>query len=110
MRWRQSVKLLDQKLEGIVGDTLVGAAAVAYLGAFTAHYRSDLLAIWVNMCKECDIPVTKDFDLIRSMVDMNQVNFFKDFFLDLVILFQNTSCLFCQSRHLHKEMRNFSTF
>ena len=39
VRWRQSVGLLDTKLEGIVGDTLVGAAAVAYLGAFTAHYR-----------------------------------------------------------------------
>ena len=73
MRWHQSVKLLDVKLEGIVGDTLVGAAAVAYLGAFTAHYRTDLLNIWVNMCKDADIPVTKDFDLIRSMVDMNQV-------------------------------------
>ena len=40
VRWSQSVKVLDMKLQGIVGDTLVASAAVAYLGAFTAHYRS----------------------------------------------------------------------
>ncbi|XP_035825271.1 dynein heavy chain 6, axonemal [Aplysia californica] len=73
VRWSQSVKFLDMKLEGIVGDTLVGAASVAYLGAFTAHYRHLLLDTWVSMCKDTEVPVSKDFDLIRSMVDANQV-------------------------------------
>ncbi|CAL1542606.1 unnamed protein product [Lymnaea stagnalis] len=73
VRWAQSVKFLDVKLEGIIGDTLISAAAVAYLGAFTAHYRQILLNEWVHMCEKKDIPISKDFDIIQSMVDINQV-------------------------------------
>ncbi|ESO83512.1 hypothetical protein LOTGIDRAFT_133247 [Lottia gigantea] len=73
VRWADSVKTLDFKLEGLVGDTLVGAAAVSYLGAFTATYRKQLVKTWVEMCQTVDIPISKSFDLARSMVDDNQV-------------------------------------
>ncbi|GFO34548.1 dynein heavy chain 1, axonemal, partial [Plakobranchus ocellatus] len=73
VRWSQSVKFLDMKLQGIVGDTLVASASVAYLGAFTAHYRHLLIDDWVRMCRDLDVPISKDFDLVRSMVDANQV-------------------------------------
>ncbi|RUS88172.1 hypothetical protein EGW08_004069 [Elysia chlorotica] len=73
VRWSQSVKFLDMKLQGIVGDTLVASAAVAYLGAFTAHYRHLLIDQWVCMCRDVDVPISKDYDLVRSMVDANQV-------------------------------------
>nr|KAI8735296.1 dynein heavy chain 6; axonemal-like [Biomphalaria glabrata] len=73
VRWAQSVKLLDIKLEGIIGDTLVSAAAVAYLGPFTAHYRNILVENWIRMCVEKDVPISKDFDIIKCMMDANQV-------------------------------------
>ncbi|XP_059157269.1 dynein axonemal heavy chain 6-like [Physella acuta] len=73
VRWGQSVKVLDTKLEGIVGDTLVAAASVAYLGAFTSHYRQLLVEDWINMCKDKDIPISTEFDIVKNMADANQV-------------------------------------
>ncbi|KAH9496161.1 Dynein heavy chain 6, axonemal [Bulinus truncatus] len=73
VRWAESVKLLDIKLEGIIGDTLVSAAAVAYFGAFTAYYRNILVEHWIKMCTENDVPISKDFDIVRCLVDTNQV-------------------------------------
>ncbi|BFZ12081.1 hypothetical protein BsWGS_15120 [Bradybaena similaris] len=73
VRWSKSVKCLDVRLEGLVGDTLVAAAAVAYVGAFTAHYRNELVNSWVSMCQHMHVPISKDFDLINNIVDANQV-------------------------------------
>ncbi|CAG5136729.1 unnamed protein product, partial [Candidula unifasciata] len=73
VRWSQSVKSLDIKLEGIVGDTLVTAASVAYLGAFTAQYRNELVNHWVSMCQDMEVPISTDFDLLKILVDANQV-------------------------------------
>ncbi|KAJ8308272.1 hypothetical protein KUTeg_013146 [Tegillarca granosa] len=72
-RWAESVKLLDFKLQGLVGDTLVGAAAVAYIGPFTAKYRRDLIIHWVMLCQNDKIPISKNYDLIKNTVDAHQV-------------------------------------
>jgi dynein heavy chain len=73
VRWQESVKVLDGKLTGLVGNTLVGAASVAYLGPLTLAYRKDLVAHWVAMCKHSQIPISQHFDLIHSMAEPNQV-------------------------------------
>ena len=65
--------MLDGKLKGLVGDTLVGAAAVAYLGPLTLSYRQELVAQWENMCRQSQVPISQNFDLINSMVEPNQV-------------------------------------
>lgn len=48
MRWAESVNLLDEKLSGLVGDTLIAAASVAYIGPFTATYRKELVSSWID--------------------------------------------------------------
>ena len=60
-------------INGVVGNTLVSAGAVAYLGAFTALYRKQLIADWVKKCRELNIPVSDDFDLITNITLPNQV-------------------------------------
>ncbi|XP_041352994.1 dynein heavy chain 6, axonemal-like isoform X2 [Gigantopelta aegis] len=73
VRWAVSVQQLNVKLKSVVGDNLVSAAAVAYLGAFTAKYRKDLVEKWITLCqKEC-IPLSEEFDLVMNMVDANSV-------------------------------------
>ncbi|XP_069117336.1 dynein axonemal heavy chain 6-like isoform X3 [Argopecten irradians] len=72
-RWQDLVKELKARLHGLVGDTLVAAAAVAYIGPFTAKYRKDLIQMWTGFCQENEIPITKDFDLIKSTVEPYQV-------------------------------------
>lgn len=67
------MKTLELKLQGLVGDTLVAAASVAYIGPYTAKYRKDLLVSWVDMSKSAQIPITDKFDLVKSTVDAHQV-------------------------------------
>ncbi|KAL5008122.1 hypothetical protein ScPMuIL_013703 [Solemya velum] len=73
VRWEESVKELDLKLQGLVGNTLVGAASVAYIGSFTAKYRRLLITSWIDMCKNAQIPISSDFSLVKSTVDAHQV-------------------------------------
>lgn len=67
------MNVLDEKLSGLVGDTLIAAASVAYIGPFTATYRKELVSSWVQLCKEFSIPISKSFDLVKSTVDAYQV-------------------------------------
>ncbi|KAK3092231.1 hypothetical protein FSP39_000084 [Pinctada imbricata] len=73
VRWQESVKKLEKKLSGLVGDTLVAAASVVYIGPFTAKYRKDLIGQWMDMCYEANTPITKDFDLVKNTVDAYQI-------------------------------------
>lgn len=38
-RWSQTAKDLQETLDNVVGDVLISAGVVAYLGAFTVSYR-----------------------------------------------------------------------
>lgn len=73
MRWAESVNLLDEKLSGLVGDTLIAAASVAYIGPFTATYRKELVSSWIQLCGQYAIPISQKFDLVKSTVDAYQV-------------------------------------
>ena len=75
MRWAESVNELDFKLQGLVGDTLIAAASVAYIGPFTAKYRRELVNKWVGLCHSLEVPITKDYDLIKNTVDAHQVRY-----------------------------------
>ncbi|XP_070577565.1 LOW QUALITY PROTEIN: dynein axonemal heavy chain 6-like [Ptychodera flava] len=73
IRWADSMEELEGKLEGIVGDTLVSAGSIAYLGPFTAPYRRDMVARWVEWCHLSRIPVSEGYTIIKAMVDPNTV-------------------------------------
>ncbi|KAK3576323.1 hypothetical protein CHS0354_039732 [Potamilus streckersoni] len=73
VRWAEAVNVLDFKLQGLVGDTLVAAASVAYIGPLTSKYRKDLIQNWVVVCQSAKIPISKDYDLIKNTVDAHQV-------------------------------------
>ena len=75
VRWAESVGELDIKLQGVVGDTLISAAAVSYIGSFTAKYRKILINMWVDACRDEDIPISETFDFIKTVVDAHQVSY-----------------------------------
>ncbi len=45
-RWTETVKMLGEKKELVVGDSLVAAGMLSYSGAFTADYRESLEELW----------------------------------------------------------------
>ncbi|ELU16870.1 hypothetical protein CAPTEDRAFT_116653 [Capitella teleta] len=73
VRWKQAVADLNFKLEGLVGDTLVSAGAVAYLGPFTKKFRHQLLKSWVERCNKAAVPISENYGFVKATVDANQV-------------------------------------
>eukprot|EP00079_Xenopus_tropicalis_P035681 XP_017949452.1 PREDICTED: dynein heavy chain 14, axonemal [Xenopus tropicalis] len=73
IRWKESVDRLDLAMEGIIGDTLVSAAFIAYCGVFTSEYREKLVAEWLEGCGSYRIPLSADYSIIRAMASESEV-------------------------------------
>lgn len=55
------IQVFAQELHDIVGNVLIAAACVAYLGVFTSNYREELSQMWVNEAKQLKIPASPVF-------------------------------------------------
>ena len=51
----------------ILGDVLIYAACVAYLGQFVMDHRQEVVVEWHRMCQEKDIPVSAKFNLTDTL-------------------------------------------
>jgi len=47
-RWLVSVEKLEEDLKNLTGNIMLSAAFVAYLGPFTAGYRTELINKWIK--------------------------------------------------------------
>merc|ERR1719295_2016101 len=64
-RWSKGVEELEQKQHTLVGDVLLSAAFVSYIGAFNMAFRKDLWEkYWLSDLIEKEIPVS---DAIKTM-------------------------------------------
>ncbi|XP_073413059.1 dynein axonemal heavy chain 3-like [Dendrobates tinctorius] len=68
-RWRGVAIQLEDTYQNIVGDMLLSAGIVAYLGPFTAEFRQDILKCWFNMCQDKNIPVSNGFAISGTLGD-----------------------------------------
>lgn len=66
-------------MENFIGDSLVAAGALAYLGAFTSEYRRELLTKWLKTCNEEKIPITENFNLINVLIDPYEIRLWNSF-------------------------------
>lgn len=65
---RQVVVLTDQ-LNNLMGDVLVCAGTISYLGPFVASYRSDLVGGWLVEMSEMSIPHTSNCSLSKILAE-----------------------------------------
>ncbi|CAK85038.1 unnamed protein product (macronuclear) [Paramecium tetraurelia] len=68
-RWKVNAALLEEDLRNLVGNIMLAAGSIAYLGPFTYNYRSEIIAKWINNCKELSIPVSDNFTLQRILAE-----------------------------------------
>lgn len=68
-RWTQNVADLKDEYVLLTGNVLVSAGVIAYLGAFTADYRDDVVGRWTTMCREKKIPSKDDPTLFSTLGD-----------------------------------------
>jgi len=63
VRWQSSIGTLQGKKAKLVGNMLIAAGAIAYIGPFTSKYRQKMLAQWVKECEAIKLPVDPAFTL-----------------------------------------------
>jgi len=69
VRWKKKAEDLKYDLHNVTGNILVAAAIIAYLGPFTAEYRTRITEKWCKRCKELKIPVSDNFSLEKILAD-----------------------------------------
>ncbi|XP_070580015.1 dynein axonemal heavy chain 1-like isoform X2 [Ptychodera flava] len=68
-RWGESVKELESIIDNIVGNVLMSAGYVAYLGPFTGEYRLFFQEDWMEKFVTFSVPHTKDSGLLPTLAD-----------------------------------------
>ena len=69
VRWSAAADQLEIDLQNLVGNIILAAGCVAYIGPFTSEYRTRLATNWVAECKSLQIPVADQFELTRILAD-----------------------------------------
>ena len=72
-------KDFDRQIKNLIGDTLVAAGFLAYLGAFTSEYREELLTVWLKGCEEQGIETTANFSLISILAEPYTIRIWNSF-------------------------------
>mmetsp|Transcript_116866 Transcript_116866/g.162309 ORF Transcript_116866/g.162309 Transcript_116866/m.162309 type:complete len:101 (+) Transcript_116866:3248-3550(+) len=47
IRWAETVKIISDDIDKLVGNVFLSSACISYLGAFTGGYRKDMTESWV---------------------------------------------------------------
>ncbi|RYH30569.1 hypothetical protein EON65_04765 [archaeon] len=62
-RWKETVTVLAEAFNNILGDVIISAATISYLGPFTAEYRNTMVTGWQQSLQEYRLPHTKGCNL-----------------------------------------------
>lgn len=62
-RWAQAAIDLQGIYDNLIGDVLLSAGVIAYLGPFTSIYRDKCVSEWSILCKRYKIPCSMKFSL-----------------------------------------------
>ena len=66
VRWSESVVTLNKQLDNVTGDVVVSSGAIAYVGAFTSDYRTELYMEWREQMKEKQLLHTDECDVVAT--------------------------------------------
>ena len=72
-RWAATVKILEVDLVNLIGNILLAAGYISYVGTFTAKYRASLLQTWMTACHAHHIPFSNDFSVERVLGEPVQI-------------------------------------
>jgi dynein heavy chain len=67
--WEEQVAQLSLQLENVMGDVLVCAGTISYLGPFTADYRSRIVGEWLGEMEAKGLRFTPDCTLSNILAD-----------------------------------------
>jgi dynein heavy chain len=67
IRWKETVAVLSQELKNVIGNILVSAGTVSYLGPFTTVFRNDIVTMWHETLVKNSIPHTPGCNIINTL-------------------------------------------
>jgi dynein heavy chain, axonemal len=68
-RWTKSCADLNTAYDNLVGDALISAGSIAYLGVFTPDFRHRIVRAWQDELEALTIPHTKGTNLRTTLAD-----------------------------------------
>ena len=68
-RWEESIQNLNEDQRNMLGNTVLAAGYVCYVGCFTAEYRARLIKKWTAFLREKNVPFSPDWSLQRILGD-----------------------------------------
>jgi dynein heavy chain len=66
-RWKDLAEQLKVEYDNLVGDVLISAGMISYLGPFTSGYRSVISKDWSQLSLKMNIPGSKEFSFVKTM-------------------------------------------
>eukprot|EP01009_Symbiontida_sp_KSa7_P000925 NODE_120_length_1365_cov_709.028116_g97_i1.p1 GENE.NODE_120_length_1365_cov_709.028116_g97_i1~~NODE_120_length_1365_cov_709.028116_g97_i1.p1 ORF type:complete len:454 (-),score=108.23 NODE_120_length_1365_cov_709.028116_g97_i1:4-1341(-) len=81
VRYRAESQRLQGVFANILGDLLVSAGFIAYLGPFVNEYRQVLVKDWVQLCQTKGIPGSSEFALERFLGNPVEIQEWKQYSL-----------------------------
>ena len=68
-RWSEAAQNLAEQQQNVLGDVLIAAGFISYLGVFTMPFREGLTKKWTAECKKRGIPCSDVFTLQQCLGD-----------------------------------------
>jgi dynein heavy chain len=72
-RWTDMVQKLQADYDNVVGDIVLSAGIIGYLGPFTMSFRTDAVTTWASLLKAKNIPCSNNFKLAEVLGDPVQI-------------------------------------
>uniref|UniRef100_F7E952 Dynein axonemal heavy chain 2 n=1 Tax=Callithrix jacchus TaxID=9483 RepID=F7E952_CALJA len=73
-RWEETVQGLDEDLGYLVGDCLLAAAFLSYMGPFLTNYRDEIVnQIWIRKIWELQVPCSPSFAIENFLSNPTKV-------------------------------------
>ncbi|GFO33725.1 dynein heavy chain 12, axonemal-like, partial [Plakobranchus ocellatus] len=66
-RWTDAANNLQNIYDNLMGDVLISAGVIAYLGPFTRGFRDQETNKWIKMCQDKKIPCSSEFSLSKTL-------------------------------------------
>jgi dynein heavy chain, axonemal len=68
-RWTETVSVLKEAVINVLGDVVVSAGTISYLGVFTSEFRSSLVSSWQKALTDYNIPHTKGCNVETTLAN-----------------------------------------
>lgn len=73
VRWKETIKTLNQNRVFIIGDAFLSSACIAYHGPFTGIFRQKVLEAWMKVMDELTIKFSANYNFEDAVGDVGEI-------------------------------------